>query len=458
LAYKKPTGKKALQAELSQQKVRVQQAQDELNRTVNGKFLDPNSAAYIAANLKFNNAVKRRDELIDAIANYVETEKPKSAREIELQRQRDILEGKVSTGGTISGDPNTDQNNVASDFKGMLKTADQYLRKTLDDQGRLLLATQLSNAGFDVPKIGAYNQALLAAYRNAIKAAEGENKQFPEDVSTVDDYILQQINIQNQIKATQSGTDERYSPFGQQEIFNKSTTEGVIESIFSSLDLGEASKSQINTLYKQLQAEQKKYSSMSKGTYKMVNGRRVLVRESGLDARTFLENKVKELDVYKESQAAKSEKNRIDLASTALANGYNLETDFAADLPNWLDAINKGKSIDEFKNKIRKAARRILPEAIRNQIDEDEDLSTTFSTYMSNIARARNLPISAIKLNDVIPLAITDKGFADSQQFEVNKRSQAWWDSSPEGISITTTVLNDTLKDWGMLGQGVRTA
>jgi predicted transcriptional regulator len=52
-----------------------------------------------------------------------------------------------------------------------------------------------------------------------------------------------------------------------------------------------------------------------------------------------------------------------------------------------LDAINKGKSIDEFKNKIRKAARRILPEAIRNQIDEDEDLSTTFSTYMSNIAR-----------------------------------------------------------------------
>jgi hypothetical protein len=172
LAYKKPTGKKALQAELNQQEVRVKQAQDELNKTVNGKPLVVGSIAYIAADTKFKNAVARRNELIDAIANYVETEKPKSAREIELQRQRDILEGKVSTGGTISGDPNTDQNNVASDFKGMLKTADQYLRKTLDDQGRLLLATQLSNAGFDVPKIGAYNQALLAAYRNAIKAAE----------------------------------------------------------------------------------------------------------------------------------------------------------------------------------------------------------------------------------------------------------------------------------------------
>lgn len=253
--------------------------------------------------------------------------------------------------------------------------------------------------------------------------------------------------------------DELPKPFGQQEIYNRSTAEGVIDSIFASLNLGrEASKTEIDTLYKQLQTEQKKLSSISKGTYKMVNGRRVLVQESGLDARTFLENKVKELPAYKESQAAKSEKNKMDLASTALANGYNLETDFAADLPNWLDAINKGKSIDEFKNKIRKYARRILPEAVRNQIDEDEDLSTTFSTYMSNIAKARGLPVSAIKLNDVIPLAITDKGFADLQQFEVKKRSQPWWDSSPEGISVTTVALNDTLKDFGMLGQGVRTA
>jgi len=196
---------------------------------------------------------------------------------------------------------------------------------------------------------------------------------------------------------------------------------------------------------------------MSKGTYKMVNGRRVLVQESGLDARTFLENKVKELPAYKDSQAAKSEKNKMDLASTALANGYNLEVDFAYDLPNWLDAINKGKSIDEFKNKIRVNARRMLPEAVRNQIPPDEDLSTTFSMFTSNIAKARGLPVSAIKLSDVIPLAVTDKGFATSQEFEVKKIAQPWWDGSPEGIDKTITVINDTLKNFGMLGQGVRT-
>jgi hypothetical protein len=141
-----------------------------------------------------------------------------------------------------------------------------------------------------------------------------------------------------------------------------------------------------------------------------------------------------------------------------LANGYNLETDFANDLPNWLDAINNGKSIDEFKSIIRTNARRILPEAVRNQIAPDEDLSTTFSTYMNRIAKAKGVPVSAVNLNDVIPLAITDKGFATDKEFEVNKRSQAWWDKSPEGISVTTTFLNDTLKDFGLIGQGVRTA
>lgn len=247
-------------------------------------------------------------------------------------------------------------------------------------------------------------------------------------------------------------------PFGTQVIYNKSTAEGVIDSIFSSLGLGrEANQAEIDQLYKDLQAEQKKLSSISKGTYKMVNGRQVLVQESGLDPKTFLENKIKQLDVYKTSQAAKTEKSKQALVSTALANGFNLDQDFAMDLPNWLESINNGEPIDKFKTAIRNAARRILPEAVRSQIAPDEDLSTTFSTYLSNVARARGLPISAIKLTDVIPLAITDKGFADSKQFEVNKRSQVWWDTSPEGVSVTSTILNDTLKDFGMLGQGVRT-
>ena len=458
MAYVKLTGKKKLQNDVAQQKIRVTQAQAKLNATVNGVPLDPKSAAYDTANKAFIAAVEEQTRLQGLVDNYKEPEKKLSAKELEAQRQADIKAGKIPpVGGTLSGDPNIDQTKVVDDFDSLLKSSKTFLRKMSDDD-RLIIATQLANAGYEVPKIKAYNDQLLGAYNSLIQGAKSQNKQFPDDVKTVNDFLAEQTNIYNQIKAAGAGDDERYKPFGQQEIYNISTAEGVIDSIFTSLNLGrEASKTEIDTLYKQLQAEQKKSSSMSKGTYKMVNGRRVLVQESGLDARTFLENKVKELPAYKDSQAAKAEKSKIDLASTALANGYNLDKDFATQLPGWLESINNGKSVDEFKNIIRITARRILPEAVRNQIDPDEDLTTTFSTYMSNVAKARGIPVSSVNLNEVIGMATTDKGFADSQTFEKKKRSQLWWDKSPEGISVTTTVLNDTLKDFGLLGQGVRT-
>lgn len=456
MAYKKPTGKKALQAELNQQKVRVKQAQDELNRTVNGKPLVVGSIEYNAADLKFQNAVKRRDELKAAIANYVETEKPKSAREIEQQRQADILAGKVKPGGIISNQPNTDQSNVVDDFKSLKKSAPAFLRGLTDDE-RLQLATQLADANYEVPKIKAYNDALLMGYRSLIQGAEGKNKQFPNEIRTVNDFLIEQTNIARQIKAAQPA-DELPKPFGQQEIYNRSTAEGVIDSIFASLNLGrEANKTEIDTLYKQLQAEQKKLSSMSKGTYKMVNGRRVLVQESGLDARTFLENKVKELPAYKESQAAKAEKTKNTLAATALANGYNLETDFALQLPGWLEAVNSGKSIDEFQNIIRANARRSLPEVVRNQIPPTEDLGTTFATYLSKWSKSRGIPINYANLPKVIPLAYTDKGFATDKEFTIANRAQPDWEDGPEAIDIYSKVINDSLKDFGMIGQGVRT-
>ena len=458
MGYVKPTGKKKLQADLAQQKVRVTQAQAKLNATVNGVPLDPKSTAYAIADAAFNAAVKERDRLQGLIDNYKEPEKPKSAKELEAQRQTDILSGKIPpVGGTASGEPNTNQTRVVDDFDSLKKSSKTFLR-SMSDPDRLILATQLANAGYEVPKIRAYNDALLGAYNSLIQGAKSKNKEFPDDIKTVDDFLAEQTNIALQIKAA-GGGDELPKPFGQQDIYNRSTAEGVIDSIFTSLNLGrEASKTEIDTLYKQLQAEQKKLSSMSKGTYKMVNGRRVLVQESGLDARTFLENKVKELPAYKESQAAKSEKNKIDLASTALANGYNLEVDFAYDLPNWLESINKGESIDKFKNIIRINSRRMLPEAIRNQIPPDEDLSTTFSTYISNYSKSFGVPAAQVSLSKIISMATTDKGFANLQQFEVKKRADPLWDSSPDGIAITTDVISDTLKDFGMLGQGVREA
>jgi hypothetical protein len=372
-----------------------------------------------------------------------------SVAEYRAEKQKIIDDAKTKR--DLANEGAADQQTIAtySQFINTLGADETQLRSVQEDLKKNF--PKIYKGGVNGLKDWTLTQSALQSIAEA-RVALPKNLQG----SSIREFL---INPAVDIAAGIGGADELPKPFGQQEIYSRSTAEGVIDSIFSALNLGrEASKTEIDTLYKQLQAEQKKLSSMSKGTYKMVNGRRVLVQEQGLDSRTFLENKIRELPAYKESQAAKSEKNKIDLASTALANGYNLDTDFAMQLPGWLDAINNGKSVDEFKNIIRATARRILPEAVRNQIAPDEDLTTTFSTYISNVAKARGIPASSVNLNEVIGMATTDKGFADYQQFEVKKRSKAWWDSSPEGFAVTTDIVNDTLKDFGMLGQGVREA
>jgi len=459
LAQQKLTGKAKLKNDLAQQKVRVVQAQDKLNSRINGvPIIESDPKAYALANDAFEAAIKERDRLQGLIDNYKEPEKKLSKFEADKKRQADLLAGTVPPpGSTVSGDPNTDQTGQVDNFDALVKTAREYVKKTLNNKGRLALAEQLKAAGLDVPITGEYTDVLAEKYKQAIINAKGSynlTKEYP----TVDSYLNEQARQVAVLKAAGVGADELPKPFGQQEIYNRSTAEGVIDSIFTSLNLGrEASKTEIDTLYKQLQAEQKKLSSISKGTYKMVNGRRVLVQESGLDARTFLENKVKELPAYKESQVAKSEKTKNTLAATALANGYNLETDFALQLPGWLEAVNNGKSIDEFQNVIRANARRSLPEAVRNQIPPTEDLGTTFSTYLSKWSKSRGLPINYANLSKVIPLAYNDKGFATDKEFTIANRSQPDWEGGPEAIDIYSRLVNDTLKDFGMIGQGVRT-
>ena len=108
MGYVKPTGKKKLQADLAQQKVRVTQAQDKLNATVNGVPLDPKSTAYAIADAAFIAAVKEQVRLQGLIDNYKEPEKKLSAKEIEAKRQEDIKSGNIPpVGGVASGEPNT---------------------------------------------------------------------------------------------------------------------------------------------------------------------------------------------------------------------------------------------------------------------------------------------------------------------------------------------------------------
>lgn len=360
----------------------------------------------------------------------------------------------VSSGGTVSGEPNVNQNKEVQpeNFDELSKTAREFVKNTLDNKGRLELANKLKAAGIpNVPITGEYTDALATAYKSAIGSAKSSWNAFKE-YATVEDFLNEQARQVSVLKAAGGGAEELPKPFGEQAIYNKSTAEGVIDNLFQSLLKRDASESEISSLYKELQAEQKKLSSISKGTYKMVDGRRVLVQETGLDPRVFLENKIKSLPAYKESQAAKAEQNKLSLAATALANGYDLERDFSSQLPSWLDAMNKGESISKFQSTIRNSARLALPEAVRNSIDPNEDLTTAFATYISNFSKTFGVPASQVSLNKILPLATNDKGFIPIYEFEKKKRQLAEWDTTQEARTETAGIVSTVLKDFGFKG------
>ena len=465
---------KELKSQLANAKNKALNAQDTLNYQMslnrNKNLPEKSGAAYETANAAFIAAGKEVGRLEKAVTNFKEVEKKKTPKQIadekEKLRQEDIRLGRDPDVEAAKRDKVVIQEQVKveqqtalatlRDYQSELATATNTVAK-LSETKRKDLAGQLNRIyGTSLPQDGLWSQQLSDLYAKAIQDNYGRSVAFNEEIPIANFLLI--AEKEGTYRPGAGGGDELPKPFGQQEIYNRSTAEGVIDSIFTSLNLGrEASKTEIDTLYKQLQAEQKKLSSISKGTYKMVNGRRVLVQESGLDARTFLENKVKELPAYKESQAAKSEKTKNTLAATALANGYNLETDFALQLPGWLESVNNGKSIDEFQNIIRANARRSLPESVRNQIPPTEDLGTTFSTYLSKWSKSRGLPINYANLSKVIPLSYNDKGFATDKEFTIANRSQPDWEGGPEATDIYSRLVNDTLKDFGMIGQGVRT-
>ena len=374
-----------------------------------------------------------------------------------LDKKIAILEGKVKGGFKEEVAIPADDTNVVptldsinTDLDAKIANARQFLFD-LGEKGRKELSQTLKDANFPVEVEGKFpNDSLLTYYVNSLKAVKSQNETNKDVVGYVP--VKWDSYVSNLISSGTGDGAELPDPFGTQQIYNKSTAEGVIDNLFQSFLKRDASESEINSLFKELQAEQKKLSSMSKGTYKMINGRQVLVKEEGLDPRVFLENKIKELPAYKESQAAKSEQNKLSLASTALANGYDLERDFSSQLPSWLDAINKGESISKFQSTIRNSARLALPEAVKNSIDPNEDLTTAFATYISNYSKTFGVPASQVSLNKILPLATNEKGFIPIYEFEKKKRQLAEWDTTQDARTETANVVSTVLKDFGFKG------
>lgn len=240
------------------------------------------------------------------------------------------------------------------------------------------------------------------------------------------------------------GSSTGSTPSTSLQISDPTRAAGLIKSAFDSIKVGrDPTPEEIAQLTKDLNLAERK------NPFKTING----VTTGGLDKNEFLIQAIQKLPAYAETLKVKSDKNKQALAATALANGLDLETNFGSQLPGWLDAANKGQDISKFQQSIRNAARRMLPEAIIKQIDPEEDLSTTFSIYANNYAKAYGIPVNKVPLSKIIPWAVTDKGFASTIDFEKKKRSDPkWWVDSVEAAPETATAVTNVLKNFGFKG------
>ena len=131
---------------------------------------------------------------------------------------------------------------------------------------------------------------------------------------------------------------------------------------------------------------------------------------------TFLDNKFKFGATGAKGQAGKD---IATLTKVAAANGLDLQKAFGSQLPNWLEAINKGESIDTYSKLIRDVAKIGMPEKVAKLIDQGINLDAIYSPYKNIMANTLEINPETISMNDpTLRSAITADAEVPLYQFE----------------------------------------
>lgn len=144
-----------------------------------------------------------------------------------------------------------------------------------------------------------------------------------------------------------------------------------------------------------------------------------------------------------------------DLKTIAGANGFDLEKQFATDLPTWLDRINKGESLETYKKIIRDAAKTAfgVSDRVGALMDQGVNLDTIYSPYKNVMAAVLELNPQTITLKD-----LSDKGVFGAKE-EMNlydfqkllRKDSRWQYTQNAREEVSSSVLN-VLRDFGFQG------
>ncbi len=149
----------------------------------------------------------------------------------------------------------------------------------------------------------------------------------------------------------------------------------------------------------------------------------------------------------------KAGENVDDLAKVAAANGLDLNKAFGAQLPDWLNAINKGESIETYKKIIRDVAKIGMPEKVAKLIDQGVDLSTIYAPYKNIMASTLEINPQTISLDDpTLRSAITADAEIPIYEFERQLRNDNRWQYTNQAKEEVSNATMKILQDFGFMG------
>ena len=338
---------------------------------------------------------------------------------------------------------------TARDYISEVNNAAKIVR-SMSAKERQDLAELLKSADFyKGPITGIYSDALVAAYQGAIGANQSRSLAWGEEVPWTQ-FLQDKINE----TAASKGAGGAATPSGTISISTPLEAAAKVEAVFKS-ELGRLPTPEERDKYtKELIAEEKKTSSITKATQKKIGGVTVTEYTGGIDRDQFLQDKVRKLPEYSNTKAAKRTLTTQSLAKTAMANGLNLEKNFGADVvAGWVNRVENGEDVDIFKNLIRKTAAIGLPDNVAALVDSGLDLDSVYSPYKTTMSKILELPENSISLNDpTLRGAITADKAMTIFDFEKQLRKDARWQYTDQAKEEVSNAALRVLRDFGFQG------
>lgn len=316
---------------------------------------------------------------------------------------------------------------------------------------RRAISQQLKDAGYKVPVTGDYSATVRDQFLQANRDLSDEiavlTTNNPERLASVSYDLTTFLKD----KATDITKAQDTGPSVQKSasVYTDDQARAYITDAFRKYLNTEPTPDEIVKLTKKLQDAQRKNPSVTK--YRTFGGVQEAITTPGLDEGQFVLDIIQKDPRYSKKQQEKLLGSREVLAETARANGLNLDTNFGNQVNDFLDRIKNGEDIKNIQNLIRQQGRIFLPESVKNAVDPNLDLSSALGIYVNDYAKSKGVSPNMVDINEVIPLAITDKGFASMSDFNKAKRKLAWWPESEEAISAVYKGIGQVFSNFGVM-------